>query len=485
MNIRAVVALTTIMVSLSSYAPAATIEAQASLMAPPIKQSFIGVGASVVSDGQQASCKVFSGIDVRASHYASPAGDRVPFSEVKRSPAAGLWINESQPPDATSSREDWRIVLKYPVDMIKVRFGTTEIGANTFLDPAGDSVTLGPALIKAIRASWQRGETVYLVGTSRDTRRRIVDMLVPPSREDLETCAIYAGAYGELAYSLNQILFQTTPRDDDRSNMDGKPLVAIDIAEVDELQQTPQFFAAGTDLVERGPIRVSWADRIPGEINKERLMGCAMTDLGTSEIERYRLTEVTGFVSHSSETWITRDEQGNIQQVYIPGVFEAIRDPQTDTWIASVSISAFANDPFERPVYKGCLGSLRLEVIDPLSGLFAQGLPDSNAFALQSLPGDIPLSSSFGAVTLLPSLLGNGSIFSRVSPTSLVLENPTTFSPPSSPFDPELGSLPNTDSEEIENNELTPVPLPAAGWMLLFSIMALFAMRQGRCSRRQ
>lgn len=468
MSIREIPVLVATVAAFASGASAATVEAFSPFAAPPISQRFISSGASVVSDGQQTSCRVFSGIDVRASRYTSLDGETLAFSEVTRSPAAGLWINGSNMLTPESSGASWRVVLKYPVDEISVRLGSTEISAKAFLDPAGDSMTFGPRMIEAIEASWRSAEEVRLIGRSQDTGREVVDILVPPSQEDLTACALLQSTFSKRDEPFNSVLLQLTPLGEDKGEASERAPAGADASDAKEVRHTPLFDAASTGVVERGPIRVSWSDRIPGAIDENRLAGCDMTDLGAAEIERYRVTEVTGFVSQSSEAWMTRDALGGIQQVYIPGVFEAIRDSQNDIWVADVSVSAFANDPFERPVHKGCLGSQRLDVIEPLSEIFALVLPEDEVLQLPAI-GTAPAAG-------LQPFISAGGLGAGAAPNSAILF------PSSSPFSPGRASSPPSGPPQKDVGELAPIPLPAAGWMLLVCIGALLVRRRRTCA---
>ena len=346
-----------ISLSLSSPGLSAVVQSDALDRTLPIKQRFLTRGASVVAQGNLQSCRVFSAIDVRASTYSYEAGERVPFTEVERSPAAGLWIigasklrlgSVEPAPGVSDNGGILRVVLKYPVEELFMKTDALTVSLKQDLDPAGDSVTLSPTNGAHLRAAWQSGSTVRFVGRSRDTGRTVEDVILPPDQTDVQACAAFeaGGLLGDgTGIDLPEALPDSGTQPGEFASFDG----------TDVNWQSLVFDPADTRFAHQGHISVYSGARMSGSPSKSELIGCRMTDLG-GEIERYRLTQVNGFISHSSEVWVTRDVQGQVRQVYIPGVFEALRKLGTNTWTADVSIASFANDPFEAPVSKGCLG---------------------------------------------------------------------------------------------------------------------------------
>jgi hypothetical protein len=188
-----------------------------------------------------------------------------------------------------------------------------------------------------------------------------------------------------------------------------------------------------------------------------------MTDLG-GEIERYRITRLEGFVSQSSEAWVTRDPVGEVRQVYIPGVFEAIRSPGTARWTASVSIAASANDPFEAPIYKGCLGARSIAM---------SGAPDDLAEVRERAPrfrGAEPFAPSRNATPIaLPRAepvrvsSGGGS-----SPNVTGFASSWLVATGDAPLEPQRGAplppLPNADGLSPLSPPLPPLSPPDITW---------------------
>lgn len=331
----------------------------------PLVQRFLTEGASVVSAGTKHSCRAFRAIDIRASRYVSPQGHDVAFADVARSPATGLWVIGAarETPaigqiksETTDDERIWRIVLKYPVKSLQMSHGLEKKDLTDQLDTSGDSVTLSAEDREVLQSAWRGGKTIKLIGSSLDTGRTVFDTLLPVAERDLEACDKYEqGIVPE-----------------DFAKADSEPLTPVDLgildpfseleystlwnSEVGTMGRTVAFDASRSRRGSNGPISVHWGARLPGGPDKADLAGCRMTDLG-GEIERYRLSRVEGFISQSSEAWITRTETGVVQQIYIPGVFEALRQSDGEGWTSDVSIAAFANRPFGEPIYKGCLGS--------------------------------------------------------------------------------------------------------------------------------
>ncbi|MEM6376245.1 MAG: hypothetical protein AAF686_08385, partial [Pseudomonadota bacterium] len=168
--------------ALASVVNSASLEPRA-----PLSQVFLTQGASVVTKGDRAACVVFSAINVRASRYISPDRLPVPFDEVERSPAAGIWawrlVRASSTGKAgrTSTPIELRVTLKYPVATLAISLDSETIAesiAQTIdltraLDPAGDSATLSQEVAEKLRRAWAAGHEVTLIGQSKDTGRQI------------------------------------------------------------------------------------------------------------------------------------------------------------------------------------------------------------------------------------------------------------------------------------------------------------------------
>ncbi|MDO5757458.1 MAG: hypothetical protein Q4P24_08070 [Rhodobacterales bacterium] len=336
-----------------------------------LTQRFLKDGSSVVSVGSDHSCRSFRPIDIRASQYVSSTGQTVPFDEVARSPAAGLWVigtaERKMGVAQTSAGEEavdriWRIVLKYPVDSMEMDIAGVRRSLTEKLDPAGDSVTLSAEDRIALQAAWRDAHDVTLIGKSSDTGRLVTDTLPSFTGADLNACDEFERGQNPAVMKAIEsapvaVNGAGVAAAGARINADPTEFPVADIP-----GHTATFDASHQRLGNNGPIRVTWAEKLPSPPDAASLTGCRMTDLG-GDIERYRLAQVDGFVSQASEAWITRNEAGEVRQIYIPGVFEALRKPGADQWTADVSVSAFANDPFAIPVYKGCLGSVAIPML--------------------------------------------------------------------------------------------------------------------------
>jgi len=458
----------------SGPSAAAVLSAPEIMPVETVMQRFLTEGASLVSKGDVHSCRAFRAIDVRASQYFSPDGSQDAFTDVKRSPAAGLWrigsatqmLTSAQLPNYSILQDRvWRIVLKYPVQSLEMEIGDVRTNLTGSLDAAGDSVTLSQQDLEQMQSAWQIARDVTLIGHSVDTGRRVIDTLLPILDRDLSACdGVEQGQSPEVLSSFVNAPVQLRAPD---SLM---PLLPIEDASLGfqyfgVMGMTAALSPARHHLGNNGDIRVLWGEQLEGTVDKDRLTGCRMTDLG-GEIELYKLIQVNGFVSQSSEAWITRDEAGEVRQVYIPGVFEALRQTATEDWTADVSVAAFANNVFEEPVYKGCLGTQSIPMtagVDTLSER-PPGESAQTVYAVSAASAPSGFSNTLVNTGIAPGLFFDGG--ERESPSGLLISEGFDVVP--GPNDPEDVIV--SSSGGVGDILPTPVPLPAGVWLYLAAL---------------
>lgn len=449
----------------------------AAVVSPPeiipvkvVTQRFLTDKVSVVSIGSKHSCRAFRAIDIRASQYASPAGLPVAFADVERSPAAGLWVIGAAKPKSTSAqiptytiRENriWRVVLKYPVKSLEMESDGVRRDLSDYLDAAGDSVTLSAEDRAELQLAWRNVRDVKLIGRSLDTGREVIDTLLPVPERDLIACDEFERRNSpEILAEIEDapILVSGAELATWFWSPDASPFEAQRLGAIG---RTTTFDPSRQRLGNNGPIRVHWGERLPGAPDKAHLTGCRMTDLG-GEIERYRLSRIDGFVTQSGEAWITRDDAGDVRQVYIPGVFEALRKTESKEWTADVSVSAFANNPFEEPIYKGCLGSQAIPMVGGADTVSEAPVDELVMVNFKASPEFVPVSIGINPFKAVRGGSGSSGGLQFGGGVGSVTAGDYT----KDPFEA-------VDISGESPDQPSPVPLPGAMWLYLTSFVSL------------
>ncbi len=379
-------------------------QADPALDLQPLRQTFLSSNASVLDKGGLRACRVFARIDVIASRYESPAGAPVRFEQIARNSAAGLAVTYPE----RAAPPVWAVFAKYPLESARVEIGERAWDVTGDIAIAGDAVMLPGPVVEAGSAAFDAVMPVRFVGRSEDTGNRVTDALVPPAPGDLAACRTWQGA---------------APGDGGGSDFTGDPFprdpLFAGLQPVSALVRVPEIGvdpAPPASLPVRmggnGPIGVHWGERLPGTPDPDLLRACRLRDV-EGELRRVRLRAADGFVVPGEEAWLRTDDAGALVQIYVPGVFDAVRDAQTGAWDADVSISAFANDPMAEPVVKGCLGtqsipvtrvgSSLVETPSESPGLYPAGLAPPGLLAQRV----IPVAGGAETPSVLPGVGGN------------------------------------------------------------------------------
>lgn len=284
----------------------------------PIRQEFRGDEVSLVRTPEGAACVLSVTIDIEASRYLAPGTvEPVPFERIIRSRATSAQFIRPVPEGEPSLRVQLKFAV-HPDGPIVLTAGAREIDLMPVLERPGDSVRLtDPADIAAVRAAMQAGGAVGITARSRDTGRTVIDRLEGGAFAALDACATaYRNGVPE---------------------PDAPPSNILAIAfTVDE---TPESRATMQDA------------RI-----------CRVEDPGAA-LYRGRLDHVSGFFSQTETVFATFTPDGEVDRVYVPGIFEGTRR-RDGVLAAQLSLAANGNDPLNPARVSGCLGAAPVALCD-------------------------------------------------------------------------------------------------------------------------
>ena len=303
---RAIGVVAVVVASEARAVPLATVVPGA--VGEPLRQTFIDDDASHVRTETGFACVTSRPIDIVASTYLDPETQGiVPFAEVIRSHAASAQFVATLPDNA----ESFRVQLKYsprPGEPITLDIGGLAIDARAMLEPSGDSIRItAPVLLRAIRHRLENGQAILLTATSRDTGRTVTDRIE---------------AMRFAAYDACRAGTPPAPAEPPSNR------IAFDF----EATQDPARRA--TDI----------------EANT-----CRIEDPDT-ELYRGRLLWTTGFFAQTQDIFVTFGDDGEVAEVYVPGIVEGRRRPD-GVMATHLSIAANGNDPTRLARVSGCLGS--------------------------------------------------------------------------------------------------------------------------------
>lgn len=281
-----------------------------------INQRFLSSGASVLTTADAQACMVSRRIAIDRSVYREADGRTVPFSSVIRSPAASI-----QAVAAVDEAPGFRIQLKYsprPGDPVLLTFGGTTYDVRNRMEASTDSLWISGSLADQLAAAFAKGERPVLEANSGDTGRHVTDRLDVPDMAALTACqsALAAeqaqtGLKAPAPYVSNEI----------RARFHASP-------ETTPVATLPELHACGMKDV-------------PGRLHMARL------------------EEVSGFFAHTDKVFVSFDAQGQLAQVYVPGILDGdFRAGGT----ARLSRAADSNLPVSANATKGCLGAAAVEV---------------------------------------------------------------------------------------------------------------------------
>lgn len=385
----------------------------------PLHQLFLDSGASIITTTERRYCMVSRRIDIAASDYRSADGTLVPFDQVIRSPAS-----VTQGIAGPEGLMGFRVQLKYspdPKQAITLVIGDTAQDVAPLLEPSTDSLRFVGDLAERLAAAFRNGTPVKIVAISRGTKRTVTDVLDAPDMAALSACQTELAALPDtpLPPLANQVSL----------DFDASPSV--------ETLAKPEDYRA-----------------------------CGMK---TPDAPLYlgRIRSTTGFYTHTDKVFVSFDDMGRLDRVYVAGLVDAAFAGGA-SGEAQVSQAADGNLPDAENKVTGCIGGAaqklchipqiggpghRLQVCDPLPG-GESGNPQIAAFD-PSPAGGLPLGGGTGS----PSIGGGG-------PGSPILTSGTGGGgdgeePPPPPPPPPA-----------------PVPLPSAGLLLLLGIGGLVALRR-------
>lgn len=453
-----------------------TAQARPLSVEPPVRgvavaQRFLPGGASVVTTPTDRVCLVSRRIDIAASEYRDPDGSAVAFADVIRSPAT-----VTQAIAGGDGVISFRVQLKFSPDREAPLWLDLPGGRNDvadLLEPSGDSLLIAGDLAQDMARAFAEDARPALVSRSGATGRTVTDRLDPPDLAALGDCV--AGLDADTAAG-GVAADPATPAE--------VPLSLV--RAVFSAEPTTETIAS------------------PGV-----LQACGMSDRPET-LHLGRLSDVTGFISHTDKVFVAFSRDGQVERVYIPGIYDAdLRG--AGQGMLRVSRAADGNVPAAANTVSGCIGAEAMAVCqnDLGGGLHAltacpdDGIPDlmssrelvpserGNPFA-----GPLP---PWRQARLLPPIGGGGG------------GGGTSSRPPvppgGTPDDPEPPTIieslvltksssmrmsgdeapPNDPPTNPPADPPSPVPLPAGLWLLLTALGGLAwqgASRSGPRSHR-
>lgn len=291
----------------------------------PVRQDFLGNETSLVRTESAEACVVSQTIEIRASRYSAPGtGDPVPFERITRSDAASVQI--------VAPREGaafLRVQLKYsprPDTPITLDLGDRSVDLRAMVEASGDSLRIeDPVLLAAIRARLEDDGDMRLVATSRDTGRLVEDRIAGFDFARFDACREGNG--------LDAIDRTIEPAD--------AIAIAFDVERTDESRAT-----------------------------EDDARICRVED---ASVVLYRgiLKHVEGFFSQTERVFVSFDDTGAVERVFIPGIVEGtrLRDGRFET---RISIAANGNDPVAPARLSGCLGDDTVHLCEDEDGVLVE-----------------------------------------------------------------------------------------------------------------
>jgi uncharacterized membrane protein YgcG len=300
----------------------------------PLYQRFLDSEASIIITAERRYCMVSRRIDIAMSDYRSADGTVVPFDQVIRSPASS-----TQAMSGPEGLMGFRVQLKYspdPKQTIALVIGDVAEDVAGLLEPSTDSLRIGGDLATRLATAFRDGTTVKVVAISRGTARTVTDVLVAPDMAALSACKTELAGLAEtpLPPMANQVSL----------DFDASPSA--------ETLAKPEDYRA-----------------------------CGMKAPDTP-LYLGRIRSTTGFYTHTDKVFVSFDEMGRLDRVYVPGLVDA-GFAGSASGEAQISQAADGNLPDAENKVTGCIGGgaqklchvpqiggpgHRLQVCDPLPG---------------------------------------------------------------------------------------------------------------------
>ncbi len=417
---------------------AATVDLPASDQAPagrgaPLHQRFLEGGASIVSTAERRYCMVSRRIDIAASDYRSADGTVVSFDQVIRSPATS-----TQAMAGPEGLMGFRVQLKYSPDPkrpIVLTIGDESQDVAGLLEPSTDSLRFEDDLADRLAAAFRDGTPVRVAAISRGTGRQVGDVLDAPDMAALESCQTELAALPgtPLPPLSNQLSL----------DFDASPAV--------ETLATPEDYRT-----------------------------CGMKSVD-APLYLGHIRSTTGFYTHTDKVFVTFDDKGRLDRVYVPGLMDGGFSGGSSGEVR-VSQSADGNLPDAENGVTGCIGAAAQHLCHiPQIGGPGHRLQVCDAFP----PGDVT-GQEIASFDPLPGgglpPVGGGFVI----PTSGGPGNPGVGGGETGGGGTGGGGDEDGDPDEGgggtggggDPTPPLPVPLPPAGLLLLAGLVGLGALRR-------
>lgn len=388
----------------------------------PLEQRFLQSGASVVTTEDGRTCVVSRRIEIETSRYLGVDGQALPFDQIIRSIGTSVQAVDGPGADA----DGFRIQMKYSLtegEPMVLTVGGQEYDLSGTLEPSTDSFWITGATAAALTAAFKNGGAAQILGTSRDTAHVVTDTVPAPDMTALAACVADLPAKAPLPPLANQISMRFIATPD-----------AASIATLDQMR------TCGMKPADR-PLHLG------------------------------RITRTTGFFAQTDKVFVTFDDAGSVDQVYVPGIFDAGLDGQEEG-AARLSRAADGNVPDAANLTKGCLGAEEISICyrtDADGAHVLQACPDLLPDSID--PGAEQLASAGPDVAARTPLLplggglanrgGGGGLFGGGGGGS-------------------NGGGGGGNGGEGGGGGPSPVPLPATGWLLIAGLAAFAAKRRWR-----
>jgi len=467
----------------------------------PIAQNFLdthGENVSFLATSNGISCVASQPLPIADALYVSSDGTVVPFAEVTRSPASS--IQAIAQPDRPVA---FRIQMKYapdPAKPIVMELDGQSLDLADALESSRDSLWLTGGTARMLAEALRRGETPALRATSDGTGRQVADQITAPDMAGLDACLV----------TLEDLLEVEDMPDTDMSALDisENDMPTVDVPDMDArageanagdaLRAVMRDTDSTITAVDGQPFRPALPVAVAGlrlefvarpdpeaRVAASALESCRMRDI-PENLFLGRLTAVTGFFSQTQDVYVAFNDAGQVQRAYIPGIFDS--DLTKGTNSARVSLAADANLPDQPNTVRGCLGDALLE-----APVCVSSNQDGDGYTVSEC-GVLGMSMTReGFMDALPALTFDEPEQAGPRLTSRGAYGGTFSTNPAGSGSgggsrgglPGLSSLPGLggggsnsgdggDGGDTGGGEVSPVPLPAALWLMLASLSGLY-----------
>ena len=453
-----------------------------------------GKNVSLVRTQDGTSCVASQVLPITDASYLAPDGTLVSYDDVIRSPASSIQAIARSGESVT-----FRVQLKYSPDPsrpVEMRIGGRTFDLVDALEPSGDSLLLTGDTARLLTDALRRGTDLTtgptLQATSDVTGRLVTDRIMAPDMDGLDACLT----------TLKDLPAAEDPPTADASDhvLADAGISGLGLPDVDSrttgvrTEDVPERTGPVADKTD--PIRPVMPTPVIGlrleftarpdpdlRVDPAALTQCRMRDI-PDEVFLGQLKTVTGFFSQTRDVYVAFDDQGALQRAYIPGIFDSDLSPGTNR--AHVSLAADSNLPDRPNTVRGCLGDAPLEA--PVCAIPSSeadsytvaecgvlGMSQTREEYLGEVPGPFfdatapakmsneraPGPPSFSRPFGSRSFSGGGGFLGGGGGGG-GQPGPDGFFPGDTPLPPGGGG-----------NEVLPVPLPAALWMILLALAGL------------